>query len=158
VSLGTLVAVVDISQADLDNAPSWTQESGAARRSVQLRGSAVTRTTTEVLASVAVAALATAALAAVVRYRQEQRPDPHERAHLDELDSRLVEVQEPGMNVPAGGLGRVVERLERSQGISVARLRRWIAGVRHETLTPEQTTAAESDFGALERETAQDGV
>jgi len=156
VSLGTPVAVVDISQADLDNAPSWTQESGATLCPAER--SAVTRTTKGVLASVAVAALATAALAAVVRYRQEQRPDPHERAHLDELDSRLVEVQEPGRNGPAGGLGRVVERLERSQGISVARLRRWIAGVRHETLTPEQTTAAESDFGALERETAQDGV
>ena len=118
----------------------------------------MTGTTKGVLAGVAVAALATAAVAAVVRYRQEQRPDPHERAHLDELETRLDDLQAPDRSFPASGLGRVVERLERSHGVSVAHLRQWITGVRHETLTPEQATAAESDFVALERATDQGGV
>lgn len=118
----------------------------------------MTRTTKRVLAGVAVAALAATAVAAVVRYRQGQRPDPDERAHLDELDSRLDEVRESGKNVPPSRLSRVIENLERNQGISVTRLRRWITGIRQETMTSEQATAAESDFGALERETDQGGV
>jgi hypothetical protein len=111
-----------------------------------------------VLAGVAVAALAAAAVAVVVRYRQGQRPDPHELAQLDELESRLDEVELRGENVPPGRLTGVMERLERNQGISVARLRRWIAGIRQETLAPDDATVAESDFDALERETDQGGA
>jgi hypothetical protein len=118
----------------------------------------MTRTTTRVLAGVAVAALAAAGVAAVIRYRQGQKPDPDERAHLDELEVRLSEVEEPDRDVPPALVGRVVESLQRDQGISVARLRRWITGLRHGTLSPEQATVAESDFDALEREADQRGV
>jgi hypothetical protein len=116
------------------------------------------QTTTKVLAGVAVAALAAAGVAAVVRYRQGQKPDPDESVHLDELEARLYEVEEPDNKRPATGVGRVVENLQRNQGISVARLRQWITGLRHRTLTPEQATVAESDFDALEREADQGGA
>jgi hypothetical protein len=118
----------------------------------------MTKTTTRVLAGVAVAALAAAGVAAVIRYRQGQKPDPDERSHLDELEARLYELEEPDKNVPPTGVGRVVESLQRNQGISVARLRQWIVGLRHGTLSPEQATVAESDFDALEREADQRGA
>ena len=118
----------------------------------------MTKTTTRVLAGVAVAALATAGAAAVIRYRQGQQPDPDERAHLDELEARLYEVEEPDKDSPPSRAGRIVERLQRDQGISVARLRQWITGLRHGTLSPEQAIVAESDFEALEREADQGGA
>jgi hypothetical protein len=118
----------------------------------------MTKTTTRVMAGVAVAALATAGVAAVIRYRQGQKPDPDERAQLDELEARLYEVEEPGKNIPPSGFGRVVERLQRHQGISVARLRQWVTSLRHGTLSPEQAIVAESDFEALEREADQGGA
>jgi hypothetical protein len=116
------------------------------------------KTTTRVLAGVAVAALAAAGVAAVVRYRQGQKPDPDERAQLDELEARLHEAEEPDKNLPPTRVGRVIENLQRNQDISVARLRRWITGLRHGTLSPEQATVAESDFDALEREADQGGA
>jgi hypothetical protein len=118
----------------------------------------MTKTTTKVLAGVAVAALAAAGVAAAIRYRQGQEPDPDEHAHLDELEARLSEIDEPDGNVAATRVGRVIENLQRSHGISVARLRQWLAGLRHGTLSPEQATIAESDFDALEREADQGGV
>ena len=118
----------------------------------------MTKTATRVLAGVAVAALAAAGVAAVIRYRQGHKPDPDERAHLDELEARLYEVEEPDKNIPPTRVGRVVENLQRNQGISVARLRRWITGLTHGTLSPEQATVAESDFDALEREADQGGA
>jgi hypothetical protein len=118
----------------------------------------MTKTTTRVLAGVAVAALAGVGVAAVIRYRQGQKPDPDERAHLDELEARLDEVEEPDKNLPPSRVGRVVENLQRNQGISVARLRQWITGLRQGTLSPEQATVAESDFDALEREADQGGA
>jgi hypothetical protein len=121
-------------------------------------GSAVTRTTTKVLAGIAVAALAAAGVAAVVNYRRGQKPDSDERAHLDELDARLSQAEEPGSDTPPGRIGRVLESLQRNHGISVGRLRRWITGIRQGTLSPEQATVAESDLDALEREADQGGV
>jgi hypothetical protein len=118
----------------------------------------MTKATTRVLAGVAIAALGAAGVAAVIRYRQGHRPDPHERVHLDELDARLYEVEEQDKNIRPTRVARVVENLQRNQGISVARLRQWIAGLRHGTLSPEQATVAESDFDALEREADQGGV
>jgi hypothetical protein len=118
----------------------------------------MTKTTTRVLAGVAVAALAAAGVAAVIRYRQGQKPHPDERAHLDELEARLDEVEGPDKKVPPTGVGRVVENLQRNQGISVARLRQWITGIRHGTLSPEQAAVAESDFDTLEREADQHGA
>lgn len=114
--------------------------------------------TTTVLAGVAVAALAAAGVAAVMRYRQGQKPEPDEYAHLDELEARLGEVEEPDPGSAPTRVGRIVENLQRNQGISVARLRRWIAGLRQGTLSPEQATVAESDFDALEREADQGGA
>lgn len=118
----------------------------------------MTKTTTKVLAGVAVAALAAAGVAAVVNHRRGQKLDPEARAHLDELDARLVVAEEPGGDTTHGHIGRILESLQRNQGISVGRLRRWITSVRHGTLSPEQATVAESDFGALEREADQGGV
>ncbi len=118
----------------------------------------MTKATTRVLAGVAVAALAAAGVAAVIRYRQGQKPDPDEGSHLDELEARLDEIEEADKNDPPTGVGRVVENLQRNQAISVARLRQWIAGLRHGTLSPEQATVAESDFDALEREADQRGA
>jgi hypothetical protein len=118
----------------------------------------MTKKTTSVVAGIAVAALAAAGVAAVIRYRQGQTPDPDESAHLDELEARLHEVEQPTRGIPPTGVGRVVEDLQRNQGISVSRLRQWITGLRHGTLSPEQATVAESDFDALEREADQRGA
>ena len=118
----------------------------------------MTKTTTRVLAGVAVGALAAGAVAAIVRYRQGQTPHPDEREELDELEARLRDVEEPDPNAPPTQVGRVVQDLRRSQDISVARLRRWIVGLRHGTLSPEQVNMAESDFDALEREADQRGA
>jgi hypothetical protein len=112
---------------------------------------------TRVLAGVAVAALAAAGVAAAVAYRQGHKPKPEEHEHLDELDARLVEVDESGKK-NSSGVGRVVDNLQRNHGISVDRLRRWITGLRHGTLSPEQAAVAESDFDALEREADQGGA
>ena len=118
----------------------------------------MTKTTTRVLAGVALAALAAAGVAAVVRYQQGQKPGPEEEAELDELAVRLEEVDGWDGIVPLNRLGRVLEVLQRKQGISAARLRRWITGVRQGTVSFEQAVAAESDFDALEREADQAGV
>jgi hypothetical protein len=117
------------------------------------------RTTTKVLASVAVAALAAAGVAAVVNYRLGQRPDPEECAHLGELDARLKLAEEPETGTPPGRIGRILDGLQRSQDISVRRLRNWITAVRQRNLTPDRAAAvAEGDFGALERPADQGGV
>jgi hypothetical protein len=118
----------------------------------------VTRTTTKVLAGVAVAVLAAAGVAAVVNYRRGQKLDPDERAHLDELDARLNQAEKPSSDTSPDPIGRILDSLQRNQGISVGRLRRWITGVRQGTLSPEQATVAESDLDALEREADQGGV
>ena len=96
----------------------------------------MTRTATKVLTGVAVAALAAAGVAAVVNYRRGQQPDPDERVHLDELDARLSVAEEPSSDSPPGRIGRVLDNLLRNQGISVARLRSWIAGVTAGHLEP----------------------
>ncbi len=117
----------------------------------------MTRTKT-VFAGVAVAALAAAGVAAVVRYRQGQAPGADDRGRLDELAARLDEVDDPGAATTPGRFGRILENLQRTQGISGTQLRRWITGVLQGTLTSEQATVAENDFGALEREADQGGV
>ncbi len=116
------------------------------------------KATKRVLAGVAVAALAAAGVAAVVRYRQGQQPESDEHAHLDELDARLLELEEEGGDGPPPRVARMIDSLQRNQGISVTRLRSWISGLRHQTLSPEQATIAESDFEALEREADQGGA
>ena len=116
------------------------------------------KATTRVLAGVAVAALAAAGVAAVVRYRQGQQPESDEHAHLAELDARLLEMEEESGDGPPSRVSRMIDSLQRNQGISVTRLRNWIAGLRHQTLSPEQATIAESDFEALEREADQGGA
>jgi len=118
----------------------------------------MTKATTRVLAGVAVGALAAAGVAAVIRYRQGQKPDPDERAHLDELETRLNQVEEPDKNILPTRVSRVVENLRRNQDITATRLRQWITGLRHGTLSTEQANVAESDFDALEREADQSGV
>jgi hypothetical protein len=118
----------------------------------------MTKTTTRVLAGVAVAALAAAGVAAVIRYRQGEKPHPDEHAHLDELEARLSEVDGPARDTVPTRVVRVVEKLQRDQGISLQRLRQWITGLRHGTLSPDQATVAEADFDALEREAEQGGV
>jgi hypothetical protein len=118
----------------------------------------MTKTTAKVAAGVAVAGLAAAAVAAIVRYRQGQMPRPDESAHLDELEARLRDVEEPNKHVPPTQVDRVVQDLLRNQDISVARLRLWIVRLRHGTLSPEQANMAESDFDALEREAHQRGA
>ncbi len=114
--------------------------------------------TTKVLTGVALAALAAAAVAAAVNHRRGQRPDPDEHAHLDELDARLSAVQQAGLGATPDGVGRLLDGLLRNRGISVGRLRSWVGGVRQGSLTSEQAVAAESDFGALEREADQSGM
>jgi hypothetical protein len=116
------------------------------------------KTTTKVLAGVAVAALAAAAVTAAVHYRQGHKPRPEDDEHLDELDARLTEVESADQKARPARFGRVVENLHRNQGISVARLRQWIAGLRRGTLSHEEATVAESDFGSLEREADQSGA
>jgi hypothetical protein len=111
--------------------------------------------TTKILAGVGLAALATAGVAAAIRYRQGQDPDPDEHAQLDELDSRLSVVEARGKDVPSTRIDRVIDNLRRNRDISVERLRKWIAGLKHGTLNTEQATLAESDFDALEREADQ---
>ncbi len=118
----------------------------------------MTRTTTKVLAGVAIATLAAAGVAAVVNSRRGRKPDPDERAHMDELDARLKMAGELGSDAQPSRIGRMLDGLHRNQGISVGRLRSWIAGLRHGTLSPEQAIGAESDFGALEREADQGGL
>lgn len=118
----------------------------------------MSKSTTRVLAGVAVATLAAVGVAAVVRHRLGQRPPADEIASMDELDARLSEVAEPGEPHQPAHLGPVIEKLQRNHGISAARLRRWIAGLRRGTLSPEQASLAESDFGALEREADQGGA
>src|SRR6185312_13001333 len=110
------------------------------------------KTTATVLAGVAVAVLAGAGVAAVIRYRQGHQPHPEEADHLDELDARLSEIEATDTSGAPPRLVKIVQNLERNQGISVARLRRWITGLRKGDLSEEQATAAESDFDALERE------
>jgi hypothetical protein len=118
----------------------------------------VARLTTTMLAGVAVAALAAAGVAAVVNYRRGRQPDPEQRAYLDELDARLKLTEGSGGETQPGRMGRLLDGLQRNRGISVGRLRSWIAGVRQGTLSPEQATVAESDFDSLEREADQGGV
>jgi hypothetical protein len=118
----------------------------------------MTKATRRVLAGVAVATLAAAGVAAVMRYRQGQQPHPDEPAQLDELEARLNEVEEPDKNPSHPGVGRVLQNLQRNHGISAARLRQWIARLRQGTLSPEQANLAESDFDLLEREADQGGV
>jgi hypothetical protein len=118
----------------------------------------VTRTPKKVLTGVAVAVQAATGVAAIVNYRRGQKPDRDERIHLDELDARLTVAEQPSGDSPPSRIGRVLDTLLRNQGISVARLRSWIAAVRQGTLSPEQATVAESDFGALEKEADQAGV
>jgi hypothetical protein len=114
--------------------------------------------TTKVFAGVALATLAAAGVAAAVNYRRGKISDPDERAHLDELDARLDAAEELGSETPRDRRGRIFDDLQRNRGISVGRLRSWIVGVRQGTLSSEQAIAAESDFGALEREADQAGV
>jgi hypothetical protein len=116
------------------------------------------KTTARVLAGVAVAALAGAGVAAVIRYRQGHQPPEEEADHLQELDARLSEIETAEKGATPSRLGKIVQNLERNQGISVARLRRWITGLRKGELSEEQATAAESDFDALEREADQGGA
>jgi hypothetical protein len=118
----------------------------------------VVRSTTRVLAGVAVAALAAAGVAAVVNYRRGRRPDAEQAAYLEELDARLAASERSGSDTPPGRLGRILDGLLRNHGVSVGRLRHWINGVRRGTLSPEQATVAESDFDALERDADQGGV
>ena len=115
------------------------------------------KNTARVLAGVAVAVLAGAGVAAVIRYRQGHQAEPDEADHLDELDARLSELEAADKDEPSR-LKKVVQNLERTQGITTARLRRWITGLRKGTLSDEQATAAESDFDALEREADQGGA
>ena len=116
------------------------------------------KSTTKVLAGVAVAVLAAAGAAAVVNYRLGRRPDPEQRAQLEELDVRLEAVGRPDGDTPPGRLGHILDALQRNRGVSVGRLRNWINGMRTGTLSPEQATLAESDFDALERDADQGGV
>ncbi|WP_441217647.1 hypothetical protein [Phytohabitans sp. LJ34] len=96
-------------------------------------------------------------MAAVIRYRRGGQAPAEEGAHLDELQVRLTEAETPGDLQPTR-VRRVLENLQRNQGISAAQLVRWIAALRHGTLTPEQATVAESDFDTLEREADQGGA
>lgn len=116
------------------------------------------RSTTKVLAGVAVAALAAAGAAAVVNHRLGRRLDPLQRAYLEELDARLEVAETAGGDCSPGRLGRTLDALQRNRGVSAGRLRKWISGVRRGTLSPEQATVAESDFDALERDADQGGV
>jgi hypothetical protein len=78
--------------------------------------------------------------------------------YLDELDSRIEAAEGQGDSTPPGGLGRILNGLQRKRDISATRLRHWIVGVKHGTLSPEQAILAESDFDFLEREADQGGV
>ena len=113
---------------------------------------------TRILAGVAVAALAAAGVATVIRYRQGHRLQPDDTAHLDELEARLDELDGPQPTAPPTRFARTVEDLGRNRGISVARLRQWIAGLKHGTLTSDQAILAESDFDTLEHEAGRHGT
>jgi hypothetical protein len=117
-----------------------------------------TRTTKGVLAGVGVAAVAAACVTAVIRYRLGQQPTTEDRVGLDALATRLDEADGFDKNAPPAAVGRMLGTLQRTHGLSTARLRQWIAGVREGTLTPEQATVAESDLGILEREADQVGL
>jgi hypothetical protein len=110
------------------------------------------------LTGAALAALAAAAVAAAVNQRRGYQPDLRERAHLDELDLRLSAAKRPGPGMTPDAMGRLLDRLLRTQGISAGRLRTWVSGVRQGSLSSEQAVAAESDFAALEREADQSGM
>ena len=110
------------------------------------------------LSGVAVAALAAAGVAAIVRYRLGQKPSADAHASLDELAVRLEEAEGSDGTAPKSGVGRLLETLQRTQGLTVQRLHHWIVGLRAGTLTPEQATMAESDLEALEREADQTGL
>lgn len=114
--------------------------------------------TTRVLGGVALAALAAAGVAAAVNYRRGLISDLDERAHLDELDARLEAVAKLGCRTSSDQVGRIFDGLQRNRGLTVGRLRSWIAGVRQGSLSPEQAVVAESDFGVLEREADFGGV
>lgn len=118
----------------------------------------MTRTTSKVLAGVAVAALAAAGVAAVVAYRRGRQLSPDQDALLAELDARLETAEEPGGADGSVGIRRVLDELRRNQDVSVSRLRTWIAGVRRGSLNPEQAIVAESDLEILERRAGQGGV
>jgi hypothetical protein len=111
-----------------------------------------------VLSGVAIAALAAASVTAVVRYRLGQSPGPDASAGLDELSARLDAASGSDRTTPNGGVGRLLGTLQRTQGLTVQRLRQWIASLREATLTPDQATVAESELGMLEREADQMGL
>jgi hypothetical protein len=113
---------------------------------------------TRVLAGVAIATLAAAGVAAVLRSRLGHKPHPDDHASLEELEARLSEAEEPDQDASPTHIRRIIEVLQRNQGITAARLRRWAAGIRQGSLSPEQAAIAESDFDALEREADQRGV
>jgi hypothetical protein len=115
-------------------------------------------TTTKLLAGAAVAVLAAAGVAAAVNLRRGQKPDSDERAHMDELDARLHLAEAADSLTPLSRTRRLLDDLQRSQGISVMRIRTWIAALRQGSLSPEQAIGAESDFGALEKLADQGGV
>jgi hypothetical protein len=117
-----------------------------------------TRRTKGVLSGVAIAALAAASVTAVVRYRLGHKPGPDARASLDELAVRLEDADGSDRTTPNGGVGRLLETLHRTQGVTVQRLHQWIVSLRAGTLTPDQATVAESDLGLLEREADQTGL
>lgn len=117
----------------------------------------MTRSTANALAGVALAALAAAGVAAIVSHRRGAKPDPEQHAYLDELGARLAEAADSS-NTSSGRIGRILDSLQRNQGISLARLQGWVTGVRQDTLSAEQATVAESDFDALERRADQGGV
>lgn len=114
--------------------------------------------TNKLLAGVAVAALASAGVAAVVAYRRGAAARPRTRAYLDELDARLEAAEQAGAGDQPSRLGPILDALQRNRGVPVRQLRSWINGVRRGTLSPEQATVAESDFDALERAADQGGV
>jgi len=118
----------------------------------------MTRTATNVLAGVSIAGLAATGVGAIVNHRRGRKLGPEEHAHLDELDARLEVPAALAGDAPPVRTARILDNLLRNQGISVERLRRWITGVRQGTLSPEQATLAENDFGALEREADQGGL
>jgi hypothetical protein len=120
-------------------------------------GAALTRSTATAFAGVALATLAAAGVAAIVNHRRGSKPDPGQHAHLDELGARLAEAADSS-HAPSGRIRRMLDTLQRNQGISPGRLQSWISGVRQGTLDTEQATVAESDFATLERQADQDGV
>jgi hypothetical protein len=117
----------------------------------------LTKSTTNALTGVALAALAAAGVAAVVNYRRGRKPDPDQHAHLDELGARLAEAADSS-HATSGRIRRSLDTLQRNQGVSLDRLQGWITDVRQGTLGAEQATLAESDFDTLERQADQDGI